>query len=45
MRTTLEVLSEGDGVVVEGVAGGEEQGHGAFRLLAVEQLHGFALMP
>ena len=45
MTTALQVFSERDGVVVARVAGGEEQRHGFFRLLAVEQLHGFALMP
>ena len=45
MTTAPQVFSEDDGVVVQGVAGREEQGHGAFSLLAVEQLHGFTLMP
>src|SRR4030095_11540001 len=44
MRTALQVFSEGGGVVVEGVAGGKEQGHGAFSLPTVEQRDGVALM-
>jgi hypothetical protein len=44
MMTALQVFFEDDGIVVEGVAGREEESHGTFRPLAIKQRDGFSLM-
>lgn len=44
MTTGLQAFFEGDGVVVEGIAGGEEKSHGALRPLAIKQCDRLGLL-